>query len=165
MADILTHALAGYVLATMLSFRYEWLTAPYVTLCMMGALIPDTMKISLLVSSAQVEAWLGVPFSWSALHTLGGAIVAVLVGVALVPASYRRRVGAVLMLGALSHHALDVLIVHPSGYVYDVFWPLYSTWIPAGSLYHSSDRLPLAIAAVVATVTWATRERLNREQP
>lgn len=162
MADILTHALAGYVLATALSFKYEWITPEYVTVCMMGALIPDMTKIGIVVSDAQMEAWLGVPFSWDAVHTLGGSTAAVLVGTFLVPAEYRRRVFALLFVGMLSHHAIDVFMAHPSGYVYDVLWPLTATWLPAGGLYHSSDRLPAVIAAVAAGIVYVARVRVDR---
>lgn len=162
MPDVLTHVLAAYVLATALSFRVDWIAPPYVTLCMMGAMIPDLVKIGLVVPSARVEALLGVPFSWDAVHTLGGSTVAVLVGVALVPSAYRTRVFAMLALGVLSHHALDVLIYHPSGYVYDVFWPLSSTWVPAGDLYNSSDRWPLVVASGVAAAVALARRRIDR---
>jgi len=72
MPDLLTHALIGYIIATTASFRYDWLTPPWVTICMMGTFIPDLTKIKLVVSSYQIEQFLGVPFDWFALHTVGG---------------------------------------------------------------------------------------------
>lgn len=162
MTDVLTHVLVAYAIATTISIRYEGLTGPDVTVCTMGAMIPDVAKGKLVVADWQVEAALGVPFSWEAIHTLGGSIAAALVGAFLVPAGYRRRVLALLVVGVCSHHLLDLLIAHPGGYVYDLFWPLSTAWVPEGGIYHSSDRWPLAVAATIAGLTALARRRFDR---
>ena len=59
MPDLLTHTLVGYIIATILSFKYEWLTPPWVTIAMMGTFIPDLTKIKLVVPSYQAEQILG----------------------------------------------------------------------------------------------------------
>lgn len=161
MADILTHVLTAYVVATLLSVRYRRIDGPLVTVAMMGAMIPDLTKARILFSSAQVEARLGVPFSWDALHTLGGSVVAALVGVALAGTEHRRRVFLALLLGVCSHHVLDHLIVHPSGYAYDVFWPLSGYRVPIEGFYHSSDRWPAAVATVAAAGAALVRRRFG----
>jgi FkbM family methyltransferase len=48
---------------------------------MAGTFIPDMMKIELLLPRGYVEHLLGIPFSWGAIHTAGGAFVAVLIGI------------------------------------------------------------------------------------
>ena len=154
MAELLTHALFAYVLVTLLSVRYPWLTPQYVTVAMMGSLIPDMNRIALAVSADTVEGLLGVPFSWGAFHTPAGSLVAAGVGAMLVPDRYRRRVVALLALGVLSHHALDLLLASPSGYAYEIFWPLSSVVPPSGGYYLSTDRWPAVLSAVVATVVW-----------
>jgi uncharacterized membrane protein len=157
MPDILTHVLVGYILGTFLSFRYEWVGPEYVTLVMLGALTPDLMKIALLLPSATVEAYLGVPFNWRALHVLNGSLVVVLLGVLLVSPRYRKRVFILLTLGATSHHALDLLLINVSGYSYPVLWPLTEYHPPAGMLYLSSDRWPAVVAGAVAAILWLVR--------
>ncbi|KYH25076.1 hypothetical protein HAPAU_28970 [Halalkalicoccus paucihalophilus] len=158
MPDLLTHALVLYVVLTVASWRIEWLTPSFVTVGMMGAMIPDLTKIKLVVPSHRVESVLGVPFDWFALHTLGGSLVSVLIGAVLVPSRYRTRVFSLLALGATSHLLLDALLINPSGYSYALFWPLTGYHPPTPGLYLSTDRWPaLAAGALAALVRLHTR--------
>lgn len=161
MPDWLTHVLVGYALATALSVRLAWLSPRYVTLAMVGALLPDLTKLKLLVPAEAVTATLGVPFDWMAFHTLAGTLVAVLFVAALVPAEYRRRALLVLALGATSHHALDLLLVQPSGLTYPVLWPLTDFRAPSVDLYLSSDREPALVAATLALLVRYARDRVD----
>lgn len=159
MPDLLTHALLAYTLAVGLSYRYEWLTPAFVTVCMMGAFIPDLTKNRILWPSWQIEQWLGIPFDWTALHTVGGTFVSVLIGVVVVPAAYRKRVFGLLAVGAGSHLVLDSLLAFPAGRMKFVLWPL-TTYRPVfEGLFVSSDRWPLVVAAVLAALAWYLRYR------
>lgn len=157
MPELLTHVLAAYVLATTLSFRYEWITPAYVTIAMLGAVIPDLGDISLVIPNATMETLLGVPFEWSAIHMLGGTLVAVTIGALLTSSAHRRRVFLLLALGAVSHHALDALLINPSGYSYAIFWPLTTYNPPTPNLFLSSDRWPAAVSALLAGIVWYLR--------
>ena len=153
MPDLLTHVLFAYTVVTIASWRYEWLAPPYVTVAMMGAMIPDMTKIALAFPSYRVESVLGVPFDWFALHTAGGSFVAVLVGTVLVPREHRKRVFLLLVFGASSHHLLDAMLINASGYSYAVLWPLTQYAPPTPGLYLSTDRWPtLAMGAVAVLV-------------
>lgn len=163
LAELLTHVLVAYALATALSLRYSWITPPYVTMAMVGAMVPDLNRIGLLVPEATVEGLLGVPFSWDALHTPGGTLVVVAIGALLVPTRIRGRVFAVLVLGMVTHLLLDLLLWSPTGYAYPALWPLTSHALPAGNLYLSTDRWPAVCAAAVATLVWYVVRR--RESP
>ena len=160
MAELLTHVLVAYACATALSWRYEWLTPRYVTAVMAGAMIPDLNRIELIVPGALIEAALGIPFDWGALHTLGGSIVIVCIGALFVPVRYRRRVFLAALLGMLSHHALDLFLVGLSGHSYPVFWPLTQYNPPTPSLYLSSDRWPAAVSLLVAGGVWLADRRV-----
>lgn len=159
MPDLMTHVLAAYILGTLLSIRYEWITPPLVTAAMAGAFIPDITKISLLVPSAQVEVLLGIPFDWGAIHKLGGTAVAVLIGALLTSSPYRRRLFLMLALGAVSHHALDALLISASGHSYAILWPLSTYHPPTPGLFLSSDRWPAVMTAILAAGAWALRYR------
>lgn len=159
MADLLTHVLAAYVLATLLALRYEWITPPLVTVAMVGAMIPDLDRLGLVVAPEWIGAALGVPFGWGAFHTLGGSLLVVLLGTLLAGPASRRRVFALLVLGAVSHHALDLLLLNPSGYSYHVLWPLTTYHPPAPDGYLSTDRWPAVVAATAAALAWAVRHR------
>ena len=154
MADVLTHVLVGFIVGTLLSIRYDWLGPEYVTLVMIGALSPDIAKIDLVISSETVSALLGVPFGWSALHTLGGTVIVVLLGSLLVAPEYRTRAIALFFVGAVSHHVLDLLLISTTGYSYAVFWPMTEVRFPRGDLYLSSDRGPVVVVGALAVGVW-----------
>jgi len=156
MPDLLAHALLAYSLCTLLSRRYQWLTPRFVTVGMAGAFIPDLTKIRLLVPASRVRELLGVPFDWTGLHTGGAAVVAVLVGSMVVPPAQRRRVTALLGLGAASHLLADALLLTPTGRSYAVLWPLTQYHPPTPGLYLSTSPVPTVVAAVVAAGVWYT---------
>ena len=162
MADLLTHALAGYCIGIVLSFYYEWMGPEHITLVMLGAVTPDLSKISKVVPSSTIETLLGVPFFWGGLHTLGGSVIIALLGGILVASEHRRAAIALLFLGALSHHALDLLLLQSSGYAYPVFWPLTEYQPPAGMLYRSSDRWPALLTGTLALILWLTKGYVER---
>ena len=157
--DLLAHALIGYTLATALRLRLSWLSSAYVTVCMAGALIPDTSKVYLVVPDGVVESMLGVPFSWYALHTVGGVVIAVLVGVVLVDRSERLRVVGLLSLGAVSHLVADGLLFTVSGYSKPMLWPVTRLSLPTPGLYLSTEPTPLVVAGAAAAVAWIVVRR------
>lgn len=154
MPDLLAHAFIAYTIASLLSWRYDWLTPAYTTVVMAGAFIPDLTKIKLVITSGAVEQLLGIPFDWGALHTAGGALVATLIGVLVVAPRERIRVGALLSVGAASHLLADSLLLTPSGRSYAILWPLTRYHPPTPGLYLSTQPEPTIAAAVMAFVVW-----------
>jgi len=121
---------------------------------MAGAFIPDLTKIKLLVPSGTVEHLLGIPFSWGMLHTGGGALVAILIGVIVVAPRERRRTFILLSVGAASHLLADGLLLNPSGRSYAIFWPLTRYHPPTPGLYLSTQPEPTIVAGVLAGIVW-----------
>ncbi|MCU4754281.1 metal-dependent hydrolase [Halobacteria archaeon AArc-curdl1] len=157
MADVLTHVLVGYIVGVSLSFRYDWIKTEQVTLVMLGALAPDFMKIGLFVPDGYVAHLLGVPFSWSPLHTLVGTVIVIsLISLLLAP-EYRKGAIILLAIGVATHLVLDIALLTPTGEAYAVFWPLSSYRPPSGGLYLSTDRWPALVAATIAVALWAGR--------
>ncbi|MDQ2072030.1 metal-dependent hydrolase [Haloarcula sp. NS06] len=154
MPDLLSHAFIAFTICTLLSLRYDWLTGEYVTVGMAGAFIPDMAKIMILVDAAAVEAVLDTPFDWMGVHTLGGAFVAVLVGVVVVNRADRRRVFGLLSLGAASHLFADSLLLKASGRSYEVLWPLTQYHPPTPGLYLSTDIWLTGVTGAVAVAAW-----------
>lgn len=165
MVDLLSRVLAAYILGTVLSWRLEWLTPPYVTVAMAGAIVPDLNRTELLVPAATFEAAFGMPFHWNAFHTFGGSLLIVLIEALLVPATHRRRVAVLSLLGVLSHLTLDLLLIQPTAQSYAVLWPLTSYRPPTVGLYRSTDRWPAVIALVVAGVVTLETQRRNALDP
>lgn len=150
MPDLLAHALVALAIGRLLATRYDWLAPPYVAAVVAGAFVPDLVKVKLLVSSAELEAFLGLPFSWIPLALGGGALLCVLVGTMLVAPSVRREVGLALGIGTASHLLLDALLLTPTGQSYAVFWPLTRYHPPTPGLYLSTQVGPTVVAAAVA---------------
>lgn len=164
MPDLLAHALIAYSLATLCSWRFDWLSPAYVTIAMAGAFIPDLAKGELIVPNELVEATLGIPFAWFGLHTLGGTLVSIAIGVVVVTKEERSRVAALLGLGAGSHLLADALLLNPSGRSYPLLWPLTRYVPPSPGLYLSTDIEPLIVSAVVAGLVFiATWMRFQTE--
>ena len=154
MPDLLAHALIAYGVCTVLSWRYGWIGPAYVTAGMAGAFVPDLAKGEILVHSFTVADVLGVPFDWFALHTAGGVLVSILIGVALVADGERRRVALLLGLGALTHLVADALLRSASGRSYPLLWPLTEYAPPTPGLYLSTEPGPTIAAAAFALVAW-----------
>ena len=161
MADLLTHVLVAYILATLCSFRYDWITPRMVTIAMMGALIPDMSRLSLLIDGERVSELLGIPFTWFGFHTVGGAFLAIFVGVVLARHEYRKRVFLLLTLGVVSHLLLDAFLYKPSGVTAPMFWPFLTNGQPIPGLYLSTDRWPAIVSVIGAAGTWYVRYRLR----
>lgn len=165
MPDLLTHALIAFVLCTLLRWRYDWLTPPYVTVGMAGAFIPDIAKAGLVVDDTSVAALLGVPFDWYGIHTLGGAAVCVSIGAVLAARAERGRVLALLSLGAASHLLADALLLTASGYSYPLLWPLLRDAPPTPGVYLSTDVWPSIAAGTIAALSWLAVRRSERVRP
>ncbi|RDZ44863.1 metal-dependent hydrolase [Haloferax sp. Atlit-10N] len=163
MPDLLSHALLAYTIATVASWRYEWITRPYVTVAMAGSFIPDMTKVRLLIPSARVEQLLGIPFDWIGLHTAGAALCSVLIGVLLVSESERSRVFALLSVGAVSHLIADAFLLKPTGLSYPLLWPFTRIHPPTLGLYLSTDFEPALVLGVVALVAYGvTRFKIDQ---
>lgn len=150
MPDLLTHTFIAYSLGTLFSWRFEWLDARSVTVAMAGAFIPDIAKITLLVPGNRVAAALDLPFSWLGIHTAGGALLCVLIGVILVPPAERQRVFALLALGASSHLIADAFLIKAYGHSYPLLWPLTAYAPPTPGLYLSTDFWPAFATGALA---------------
>lgn len=164
MADLFTHVLVGFVVAVVLSWRYDWLTYPFVAVVMLGAALPDLNRLEFLVPSSTVYSLLGVPFSWVPIHRAGGTLLVVCIGALLAPKQYRRAVFALLFIGAASHYLLDAFLYRPSGVTGPLLWPFVTDGFSVEGFYLSTDRWPAALATAVAGVVWfVNRSRMDVE--
>lgn len=143
-----------YSICRVASWRWEWLTTPYVTVGMVGAFIPDLVKIKLLVPSETVERALGIPFDWGSLATGGGMLLSVCIGLVLLASFGRRQGGAMLGVGAGSHLLADSLLLTPTGHLVQLFWPLSQYKVPSPGLYLSTQPEPMLVTGGVAVLVW-----------
>ena len=102
---------------------------------MAGALVPDVDKVVLFVSDPLMERVRGMLFSWEVIQIPVGAILLCGLGGLAVAAPHRRPAISLLVLGAMSHLALDQLAIFTTNYSYPLLWPLTAYHFPAGDLY------------------------------
>jgi uncharacterized protein (TIGR03382 family) len=159
MPDMLAHALVGYVLGRVLSWRHDRLGTPHVTAVMVGTFVPDMVKVKLVADPVVASGALGLPFSWSPLHTAGGVLLSILVGALVALPRERRRVLGLLAVGAGSHLFLDALLRTPTGRSYAVLWPLTRYRPPTPGLSLSTEPWPAAVAGVAAAAVWLVHRR------
>lgn len=154
MPELLTHVLVVYAALTALSWRLDPIEAPWVALAMVGTILPDLAKLRFLLDARLLEAWLGLPFAWIAIHRLGGAVLLAAVGALLVQHRDRWPAFAFLLAGILIHLPLDALIQRANGLSPPYLWPLTWWHPPAGMVYLSQDIWPAMIALLVAGGIW-----------
>ncbi|NHN62887.1 hypothetical protein G9463_06165 [Haloarcula sp. JP-Z28] len=161
MADLLTHLLVPYILLTVASWRADWLDQRWVVVGMGGAAIPDLVKVGIVLDERVVEAFLGVPFTYMPVSTLGGVLL--LAGVITVAFERRRwrRVFGLVTFGGLTSLLLDGMRVYADGRASAWLYPFTNWQPPTPSLYVSSDPTVLVVA-VLAAGTVAVLDRQMR---
>lgn len=174
MAEVFSHVLAAYVVFTIVSWRVDWIEPKWIVVAMVGAVLPDLNRFGLILDSDTIEAALGVPFGWGAIHTLGGVLLLSAIG-ALIFAERRHQLYAFAMLvgGGVSHLLLDAVKAWADGsngmYLYPLSW-----WRnPTPGWYVSADRwvfvaflllalIVFLIDAWVREATWLRRRFSSR---
>lgn len=168
MAEWLTHVLVAYALFTAAGWAVGWLDERWVAVGVVGSVLPDLNRLHLLVPAELVSGALGVPFDWRGLHTLGGAVLLAGLGAVLFDSARRRwRAFAVLVVGAVSHIAVDVPQRYADGLtITNVYLhPFGSVRIPSPGWYVSADRWVLPAAAVVALLVFLADRSLGDAGP
>ena len=161
MTDLLAHALAGYVVATLATW---WLAldSRYVPFGVVGAVVPDAAKAYYLTDGVRSTVF-GVEIGWLALQTLGVSLAAC--GIVALAVSWRHRRAALGMLvgGVVVHVAMDYFVVRAGGVAPPYLYPLTWAQLPSVGLYLSSDVWPSAVALVAAGLVWELdRRRTDR---
>lgn len=168
MPELMSHVLLAYSLCVVLSWNYRWLDAPYITVGMVGAVIPDLAKTDILLRGEYIEDILGLPFDWFALHTAGGVFLSILIGTVLATRPERKRVFGLLLIGSLSHMLADAMLLTPTGLAYPMFWPVSGYQPTSPGLYLSTDPWPflvtLTLAVVVTLVSRPARSYLGESE-
>lgn len=159
MADLLAHVLAVVTLLTVAGWWVDWIEPRWIAIAIGGVLVPDLSRLSMLLDPALVERTLGIPFGYHVLETLGGVcLVSGMITVWFERHRWRRVYG-LLVLGGVSHLALDALRVFADGRSGLWLFPVLPSYRPpTPNLFVSADPVVTVVAAVVtATVLGVDR--------
>jgi membrane-bound metal-dependent hydrolase YbcI (DUF457 family) len=149
MADWLTHSLVGWITGTT--------TKQDIALVVVGSLLPDLVKISLMFN------WLGVDDSqfFEPLHTPIGAFL--IAGIIALCFQEPKKTVLPLGIGILTHFILDFFLVHVHGGMKLLFpfswegWQIY--------LYRSDDYWvtigAILLALLVYALYWYKKKQKN----
>ena len=159
MPDRITHILAAWVLCTILSFKYKQINPAYTVVCMVGALIPDTYKIVIPLGLFGINAQnILMPFHLP----VGSLIIASLF--TLFFKERKKLVLSLLVLGVVTHYALDLLLINLDGGMALLFPFSWNTWalnvIPDDDFHITI--LAMGLTLVVYVVTSLVRKRGRR---
>ncbi|MEN4017752.1 MAG: metal-dependent hydrolase [Methanobacterium sp.] len=123
MPDWITHVLVAWSLGTILGFKFKQFNQSNTAIVMLGALIPDIYKITLLLQQFGIymESFL------SPVHLPAGSIlIAVILSLFF---DKSRSIFLFLIFGIITHYALDILIF--SGGM-ELLYPFSSTKFQIG---------------------------------
>lgn len=163
MAELLTHVLAAFIIAVVLSWKFAWITPPLVAAAMVGAAIPDLNRIRLVLPEATIEAVIGLPWRWGIFHRAGGVLVVCVLFSLLVPREYMKAVFGMLVLGAASHFFIDYFLWQPSGSTNLMLWPFADLTIEYQGFYRSSDRWTAVVSVLLASLVLVIDRRRQTE--
>ena len=164
MAVLLTHILVPYIILTVASWQFNWLTNRWVVIGMAGAAIPDLVKIGIVLDSDIIEALLGIPFSYAPISSLGGALL-IAGAITVFFERQRQRIFSFLLFGAFSSLVVDGLRVFADGR--SGFWLYPFSWWrpPTPSLYVTSDVRVLVISLLISAVVFALDRWKHADNP
>lgn len=143
MPDWIAHVLVAWSCGKLLQLK-EMVSKKDVALLMLGAVLPDINAIDYLF------CWAGIDFKGSlfTFHTIAGALTAG----ALISLMFKdsRKTFFLLAAGALSHFALDALLLHVGKgmvllFPFSWMWGFQLGWIPSDSWIPTLVITPIAL--------------------
>lgn len=120
MPDWIVHVALAWTLCRILRFKYPQFDTPNTILVMVGALIPDVMKIGVIFEILGHNWWDYV----NALHQPVGSIL--VAGLASLFFQKKKEAFLFFSLGVVTHYALDLLLMQVSGGIY---WLFPFSWV------------------------------------
>jgi hypothetical protein len=111
MPDWLAHILVVYILCSILGIKFKVFSKENTAIVMVGALIPDIVKVGLIFDFLGIDVWDFI----APLHTPVGSMLSAALFSLLFEEIKRKLIFSLLILGASTHFALDFLLMHVSG--------------------------------------------------
>ena len=164
MPDWLAHILVAYILCSILGIKFKVFNKENTAIVMVGALIPDIVKVGLLFDFLGMDVWDFV----APLHTPIGSMLSAALFSLLFEFEARKRIliFSLLILGASTHLALDFLLMHVSGGMLLLFPFSWGKWqlrvIQCDNYYVALIALLLACIIYIVSRYYTGKERDRR---
>lgn len=167
MSEWLAHVFIAYAGFTVLSWNLDWLTDRWIAVGVIGAILPDLSRLSLVVSPDIVEYLTGVAFTWAGIHTLIGVILLSAIGaLCFGDSADRYRAFVSLLGGAVLHLIVDLPQRYADGQmILDSYLsPIPAPRPPTPGWYVTPDRWVVGVAFVAALLVFGI-ERYRERTP
>ncbi|MFC6771244.1 metal-dependent hydrolase [Halorubrum pallidum] len=157
MAEWLTHVLLAYATFRILSWYVEWLDSQWISVGMVGAILPDLSRLNLVISSDIISYFIGSEFDWFGIHTAGGIILLSGIGALLFRDALEQQKAFIMLLsGSISHILVDLPQRYADGkMILDMYaFPLPLPRPVTPGWYVTPDRWVVLVAFVTAIVVF-----------
>lgn len=144
MPDWITHISVAYIIAILLNIKENR------TILYIGAIIPDSFRLFFLVGPFTGFS-IAMNF-FAPLHTVIGVLLSGAFVISFFKGVAWRHAFKLVLLGAISHFALDALM-HPFG---TSIWAFYPFWISPtySGIIWSDSYWPVIISVIAGIIMW-----------
>ncbi|SCG85842.1 metal-dependent hydrolase [Methanobacterium congolense] len=146
MPDWVTHLAVAWTLCRILRFRFKIFSPENTMIVMVGALIPDMVKLALGLKFLGMDVWDYL----EAVHLPVGSLIVAGMMALLFPE--RRNTFLFLSLGVATHYCLDLILLHLAGGMYLLFpfnWNYWQLGLTTSADYHVT-----LVAVLIAVVVY-----------
>ncbi len=155
MPDWVAHVLVAWTICTVLRFKYKQFDTPNTVIAMIGSLIPDLFKISILMQYLGIYTWDFI----SPVHLpVGSIIISAIIALFF---KDRKIIFYFLLLGVFTHYLMDALLVNLNGGM-SLFFPISWEKIEYG-IIPSDDYIITIIAIILAFIVYLISLRKNNK--
>lgn len=158
MPDWVVHVAVAWTICRVLRFKYPQLDPANTALVMVGSVLPDAIKISILFE------WMGLDW-WDYLHAFHLPIGAfLLAGIAALLFKEKKTAFILLSAGIITHFALDLLLIQLGNGIY-LFYPV--SWMGFSLNLVPNDDYFITIAALLVALSvyflskWLENKRIS----
>jgi hypothetical protein len=152
MPDWITHIAVAYTLCTLLGIRYKQFNTANTVLVMVGAVIPDMVKVGMIFDFFNMGIWDYI----RPIHLPIGSFIIITILALLF--KEKKSVFLFLLLGVITHFGLDLLLI---GWGITLFYPFYWGQWQLG-LVATDDYILTFISLVLALVAYLLSRRYGK---
>jgi hypothetical protein len=153
MPDWITHVLVAWSLATILGFRFKQFSQNNVAIVMLGALIPDIYKVTLVLESFGIN----VQGFLSPIHLpVGSLLIAAIISLFFIE---KRLIFLFLAIGIGTHYALDLLLF--SGGM-EIFYPFSTLKFQIGIISVTDFSITI-LSIILASIVFLVYKIVNKK--